>query len=49
MFDKDELLVGLESTGIYSENLIYFLFGGKYKLVVLNPLETAKVRAGKIP
>lgn len=47
-FDKDELLVGLESTGIYSENLIYFLFGGKYKLVVLNPLETAKIRAGKI-
>ena len=26
-FDKSELLIGLESTGIYSENLICFLFG----------------------
>ncbi len=46
-FDKEELLIGIESTGIYSENLIYFLFGGKYKLVVLNPLETAKIRDTK--
>ncbi len=47
-FDKDELLVGIESTGIYSENLIFFLFGGKYKLVVLNPIETSKVRSANI-
>lgn len=47
-FDKNELLIGIESTGIYSENLIFFLFGGGYKLVVLNPLETNKIRKSKI-
>lgn len=48
VYDKDELLVGIESTGIYSENLIFFLFSGDYKLVVLNPLETNKIRQSKI-
>lgn len=48
VYDKDELLVGIESTGIYSENLISFLFSGGYKLVVLNPLETNKIRKSKI-
>ncbi len=47
-FDKNELLIGIESTGIYSENLIFFFFSGGYKLVVLNPLETNKIRKSKI-
>lgn len=43
-YERSELIVGLESTGIYSENLISFLFGSGYSLVVLNPLETASIR-----
>ena len=31
-FQKEQLIIGLESTGIYSENLICFLFDSGYKL-----------------
>ena len=47
-FDKDELLIGLESTGIYSENLICFLFGAGYHLAVINPIQTASLRKTSI-
>lgn len=43
-FDKDEILVGLEATGIYSENLICFLYEAGYKLAVINPIQTATLR-----
>lgn len=43
-FPKDDLLIGLESTGIYSENLICFLFGAGYRLAVINPIQTATLR-----
>lgn len=47
-FDKDEILVGLESTGIYSENLICFLYEAGYKLAVINPIQTAALRKTSI-
>ena len=47
-FDKTDLLIGLESTGIYSENLICFLFGSGYKLAVINPIQTATLRKTSI-
>ena len=47
-FDKDDLLIGLESTGIYSENLICFLFGAGYRLAVINPIQTATLRKSSI-
>ena len=43
-FDKDEIPLGLESTGIYSENLICFLYESGYKLAVINPIQTATLR-----
>lgn len=47
-FPKDDLLIGLESTGIYSENLICFLFGAGYRLAVINPIQTATLRKTSI-
>lgn len=47
-FDKNEILVGLESTGIYSENLICFLYEAGYKLAVINPIQTATLRKTSI-
>jgi transposase len=47
-FDRNELLVGLESTGIYSENLICFLYSAGYPLAVINPIQTATLRKANI-
>lgn len=43
-YSKPELLFGLESTGIYSENLICFLYSMGYGLAVINPIQTATLR-----
>ena len=42
------MIIGLESTGIYSENLICFLFDSGYKLAVINPIQTATLRKTNI-
>ena len=43
-FDRSKLLIGLESTGIYSENLICFLYESGFRLAVINPIQTATLR-----
>jgi transposase len=45
---KDEVIVGLEATGIYGDNLIARLFDYGYKIALINPIETAEVRKKKI-
>ena len=40
-FDRSKPLIGLESTGIYSENLICFLYESGFRLAVINPIQTA--------
>lgn len=47
-FPIDEMIIGLESTGIYSENLICFLFDAGYHLAVINPVQTAALRKTNI-
>ena len=47
-FPKDELLIGMESTAHYAENLIAFLYNSGYKLVVFNPIQTATLRKTNI-
>ena len=42
--DKNDLLIGLESTAHYAENLIFFLHAHGYRLAVINPVQTAAVR-----
>lgn len=41
-------LIGLESTGHYAENLIYFLYERGYKIGVINPIQTDALRDSNI-
>lgn len=43
-FDKDNCLIGLESTGHYGDNLIYFLFNENYKIGLINAIQTNSLR-----
>jgi transposase len=43
-FRKETLIFGLESTSVYGENLITFLYSGGYKVAVINPMLTANKR-----
>lgn len=45
---KMPLLVGLESTAHYGENLIYFLCGNGYHVAMINPLQTSAMRKSAI-
>lgn len=47
-YPKKDLFFGLESTGIYSENLICFLYESGFKLAVINPIQTATLRKTNI-
>ena len=42
--DKSNLLIGLESTAHYAENVIFFLHGCGFDLAVINPVQTAAMR-----
>jgi transposase len=43
-FPKEELLIGLESTAHYAENVIFHLLRQEYRVAVINPLQTAALR-----
>lgn len=47
-FDKEQLLIGMESTSHYGENLIFFLFNMGFKICVINPIQTATLRKTNI-
>jgi len=47
-FDKSSLLIGLESTAHYGENLICYLFDLGYRIAVINPIQTATLRKTNI-
>ena len=42
--DNDDFLIGVESTGAYSENLYEYITDSDYKVVLLNSYQTAKYR-----
>ena len=42
--DNDDFIVGLESTGPFSENLYEYIIDSDYKAVLLNSYQTAKFR-----
>ena len=42
--DKSKLLIGLESTAHYAENVIFFLHNCGFDLAVINPVQTAAMR-----
>lgn len=46
--DFSDCLFGLESTGHYAENLIYFLNNKNYSIGVINPIQTNALRRASI-
>lgn len=47
-FDTKNLIIGLESTSHYGENLINFLFKHGFKVALINPLQTSHLRKANI-
>jgi transposase len=45
---KNDLLIGLESTSHYGENLIAFLYNKSFKVAIINPIQTAAIRKSSI-
>ncbi len=47
-FDKDKVLIGLESTAHYGNNLIFYFHEKQFKLGIINPIQTATLRKTRI-
>lgn len=48
IYSKDEITLGLESTGHYGENFTNFFFQNGFKIAVINPLQTSHLRKANI-
>ena len=46
--DKTKILIGLESTAHYGENIISYLFNLDYNIGLINPIQTANLRRSNI-
>ena len=46
--DKDSIIIGLESTAHYGNNLVRYLVAENYKVCVLNPIKTSTMRKNNI-
>lgn len=47
-FDKEKILIGLESTAHYGNNLIFYFHEKQFKLGIINPIQTATLRKTRI-
>ncbi len=47
-FDKDKVLIGLESTAHYGNNLIFYFHEKHFNLGIINPIQTATLRKTRI-
>ena len=47
-FDKDNILIGVESTAHYGNNLIFYFHEKQFKLGIINPIQTATLRKTRI-
>ena len=47
-FDKDSLIIGLESTAHHGNNLVEFLVSRHFNVSVLNPIQTSSMRKNRI-
>ena len=47
-FEKDSLIIGLESTAHYGDNLVTYLYSCKFRVCVINPIQTATLRKNNI-
>lgn len=46
--ESDNIIIGLESTAHYGDNLVRFLVASGYKVCVLNPIKTSTMRKNNI-
>ena len=46
--DKTKILIGLESTAHYGENIISYLFNLNFDIGIINPIQTANLRRSNI-
>lgn len=47
-FDMNNLIIGLESTAHYGNNLVFYLYSLGYKVCVINPLRVSSLRHNNI-
>ena len=47
-YPKELLLIGMESTAHYAENLTCFLFSRDFQVCIINPIQTASLRKSNI-
>lgn len=47
-FLQDSIIIGLESTAHYGDNLVRYLVGSKFNVCVINPLQTSSMRKNNI-
>ena len=47
-FDSDSIIIGLESTAHYGDNLVRYLVAGSFNVCVLNPIKTSTMRKNNI-
>ena len=47
-FEKDKVIIGLESTAHYGNNLLTFLVPKGYNVCLINPIETSTIRKSNI-
>ena len=47
-FNKDNIIIGLESTAHYGNNLIFYFHEKQFKLGIINPIRTASLRKTRI-
>ena len=45
---KEDLIIGLESTAHYGNNLVVFLFSHGFNITVINPIQTSVMRKNNI-
>lgn len=46
--DQNSIIIGLESTAHYSDNLVRFLISKDFKVCVLNPIQTSSMRKNNV-
>ena len=46
--NQNSIIIGLESTAHYGDNLVRFLIGKDFKVYVLNPIQTSSMRMNNI-
>lgn len=47
-FEDEEIIIGLESTAHYGDNLVRYLVAENYKVCVINPIQTSSMRKNNI-